>query len=314
MNKKRTSIIWQLSDIDFINLIKNSKTLSEVLRYFGMENKGANYLTCKTRINELKLDTSHFLNRIQSTIFHKSITKEQFLNTLTENSTVKRCEVKKRLIKFNLLEYKCRCCGNIGEWDNKKLSLQLEHKNGISNDNRLINLEFLCPNCHSQTETYAGKNLKKYFFCIKCKNPCKGYSKVNKCMKCIAEEKRIECPISKDELIELIKYQSLSKIANKFGFCSHTIERWCERLGIEYKSISPYSKANIKPKIVETGRKFPSKYRHISYDSKRNKWIAFIKKNGKVIFYKRFEDEIEAAKAIANYYNCNELIVRKTNI
>ena len=40
----------------------------------------------------------------------------------------------------------------------KKLSLQLDHINGINNDHRIENLRFLCPNCHSQTETYAGKN------------------------------------------------------------------------------------------------------------------------------------------------------------
>jgi len=60
--------------------------------------------------------------------------------------------------KQNLLPYRCAKCGNEGEWLSHKLSLQLKHKNGTWNDNRLENLEFLCPNYHSQTEHYAGKN------------------------------------------------------------------------------------------------------------------------------------------------------------
>jgi hypothetical protein len=73
-------------------------------------------------------------------------------------STTARHAVKRRLIQENLIEYRCIDCGNTGEWAGKTLSLQLEHKNGISNDNRLENLTFICPNCHSQTDTYAGKN------------------------------------------------------------------------------------------------------------------------------------------------------------
>jgi hypothetical protein len=38
------------------------------------------------------------------------------------------------------------------------LSLALHHRNGDGEDNRLENLELLCPNCHSQTDTFAGRN------------------------------------------------------------------------------------------------------------------------------------------------------------
>lgn len=162
MNRRRTSAIWKLSDKDFIDLVKTSKTMSDVLRVFGMENKGGNYLTCRTRISELKLDTSHFLGRIESSNRTISLTKESFLSRLTENSSYKRCHLKTFLIKFKILEYKCNSCQNIGIWNGKKLSLQLEHKNGICNDNRLENLCFLCPNCHSQTDTFSGKkNIKR---------------------------------------------------------------------------------------------------------------------------------------------------------
>lgn len=77
-----------------------------------------------------------------------------------ENSTIARHHVKKRIIKQNLIEYKCEDCGNDGNWNGNILILQLEHKNGISNDNRIENLGFLCPNCHTQTKTYAAKNRK----------------------------------------------------------------------------------------------------------------------------------------------------------
>jgi 5-methylcytosine-specific restriction endonuclease McrA len=50
---------------------------------------------------------------------------------------------------------------NVLLWNEKEISLQLEHRNGIHTDNRLENLELLCCNCHSQTSTYAGKNMKK---------------------------------------------------------------------------------------------------------------------------------------------------------
>jgi len=68
--------------------------------------------------------------------------------------------MKKILLSKNLLEYKCYHCG-IKEWNSKEISLQLEHINGINNDNRVENLTLLCPNCHSQTPTFAGKNKGK---------------------------------------------------------------------------------------------------------------------------------------------------------
>ena len=71
-----------------------------------------------------------------------------------------REHLKRRLQAAELLPRHCEHCG-LNEWRGKPLSLQLHHINGDKHDNRLENLEILCPNCHSQTDTWGGKNKGK---------------------------------------------------------------------------------------------------------------------------------------------------------
>ena len=67
-------------------------------------------------------------------------------------------KLKKRLIKEKILENKCAEC-NIVEWNGKQIVLQLDHINGDNSDHRASNLRLLCPNCHSQTDTWCGKRV-----------------------------------------------------------------------------------------------------------------------------------------------------------
>lgn len=68
-----------------------------------------------------------------------------------------RTHLKTRLVEAGLKENRCEECG-ITSWEGQPLSMQLHHRNGDGTDNRLENIQFLCPNCHSQTDTYGGRN------------------------------------------------------------------------------------------------------------------------------------------------------------
>lgn len=71
-----------------------------------------------------------------------------------------RSSLKRRLLAAGILKNRCDQCG-IDEWRGRPISIQLDHRNGIRNDHRLENLRMLCPNCHSQTETFGTRNLKR---------------------------------------------------------------------------------------------------------------------------------------------------------
>ena len=152
------SKVYSISDNEFKQLIANSTTYSECLRKLGLTTRGGSSRdVLKKRIAELNCSTEHF--------GHYNSNNQSYNTTYTlkqicvENSTYHNIDrLKKRLIQEHKLEYKCAFCGNTGEWYGKKLSLQLDHINGVHNDHRLENLRFLCPNCHSTTETFAGKN------------------------------------------------------------------------------------------------------------------------------------------------------------
>jgi 5-methylcytosine-specific restriction endonuclease McrA len=150
--------IYKLSDEQFVELLKKSSTISEVLFKLGYTVKGNSwgYSQVKRRMDDLNLDYSIFKGK--STVIKtnklNNVRKEDILK---ENCKHQRIVLRRYVIKNNLIPYKCAICGRT-EWQGKTLSLELDHINGINNDNRLENLRFLCPNCHSQTSTYGSRN------------------------------------------------------------------------------------------------------------------------------------------------------------
>lgn len=150
--------IYKLSDEQFVELLKKSSTISEVLFKLGytVEGNSWGYSLIKRRMADLNLDYSVFKGKqcVLTNKITKSIKPEDILK---KNCKHQRTVLRRYIIKNNLIPYKCAICG-CTEWQGRTLSLELDHINGINNDNRLENLRFLCPNCHSQTSTYGSRN------------------------------------------------------------------------------------------------------------------------------------------------------------
>lgn len=155
-----TNKIYECSDEKFVQLIKNSSNIAEVLFKLGYTVKGNSwgYSQIKQRMTDLNLDFGQFKGK--NPMYKKtqigSIPKEKLLR---ENCKHQRNVLRRYIISNCLIPYKCEICG-LTKWNDKTLSLELDHINGINNDNRLENLRFLCPNCHSQTCTYGSRNSK----------------------------------------------------------------------------------------------------------------------------------------------------------
>lgn len=143
-----------MSDDEFTNLVNECTCIAEVLEKLGYSVDGNSwgYRIVKERMDKLDLIF------IKKQKYDRDIPKAKLPleQVLTKDSGYNRTRLKDRLVEEGLIEYKCACCG-LTEWNGKPISLQLHHINGINNDNRLSNLQLLCPNCHSQTENFGTK-------------------------------------------------------------------------------------------------------------------------------------------------------------
>ena len=217
-------------------LVKECNSFREILEKQGKAVSGDSVKLLKSKLDLYKI--SYLF------IKEKEIKKQVPLQEiLVENSNYKSSTLKKRLIKEGLKEDICEICGCTNIWNNNPLTLQLDHINGNHHDNRIENLRIICPNCHSQTETFGNKRGKKHNYCIDC--GCEISLKSIRCNSCSAKHRNTfkispENRPSKEELLKLILSKSFTEIGKMFGVVDNTIRKWCKSYEL------PYTKKELK--------------------------------------------------------------------
>lgn len=151
-------------------LVKQYKSVRQVLIALGYTGEsGGGYTRFYKLINKYNIDISHWGSSNQRMMWNKGLTRAKGNKSTSgytaeqifvENSPVATASARCYLEGEPSFEHKCQICGNT-EWLGQKISLDLDHINGNNRDNRRENLRFICPNCHSQTHSYRGKNINK---------------------------------------------------------------------------------------------------------------------------------------------------------
>ena len=158
--------IEQISRERLVEIVVASSSVAEVLAALELPTKGRAHHELTHRLAELCIDTSHFrgqgwsLGKTKSS--HDGLARGAAKRTFSDEELFVENgpllggpAITKRLLARGWT-YDCSVCG-ISEWCGRALVLHLDHINGVNNDNQLSNLRLLCPNCHSQTDTYCNR-------------------------------------------------------------------------------------------------------------------------------------------------------------
>lgn len=226
------SKLYQFTPSELQQLLDESNGYSDVLKKVGMNPKGNNPQTLKKIIEEYNLDITK-MNNNRKELFRKAAYETHKKTTIpiseiiidNKHPNYSSFKLLKRLVEEKYKQYKCEICG-INEWMGKSLSLQLHHLDGNRTNNLLENLIILCPNCHSQTDNFCGKNIKKI-----------EYRKNNK-------EKTIKNPpINRKDLKQKIRTIPFTKIGEEYGVSDNAVRKWCKKYNLPYSSrkIKEYS-------------------------------------------------------------------------
>lgn len=214
---------------------------------------GGNYQNLKRHIALLGLDISHFTGQAWTAgkshttdkRIHRAYTDEELFSFPSPMKGSIAGTLKPRLIQLGV-PYQCNCCGLKDSWQGKPITIELHHRNGNRLDNRIENLEFLCPNCHSQTDTHRGRNLPRE----------------KKLRNVVSSRVRgpLPLPIDHQDFSKLVWLFTFPDLEILFHVSRESLRQWAIKHSIKHPSHSSYwRKKGMKDKydtaILHTARK-----------------------------------------------------------
>lgn len=268
---------------EYLPLASSMNNLCNIL---GLRGVKGYYDKIQGIIDKYRLSTNHFgsNNALYNSYLNRKLDGNgKFIAMTDEEFFVKDSKrhgkaIIKRLIEGNYKSYVCENCG-ISEWDGKPLRLQVHHINGDHYDNRIENLQLLCPNCHTQTDTYARHNTikskgfkitdrvdeilngsessfkpkdvetikrqiaiktpKEKKFCLVCGKEIKGDGEKYCSHECFDKASR-KYEVTEEQLIEDFKeLKSFSAVGRKYGVSDNAIKKRSKKLGV-YEEIRKF--------------------------------------------------------------------------
>lgn len=209
----------------FTEIVKTSNNLTEIAENLGLKPFCGNRNTIKKYVNLYNIDISHFRIRYEIRNPRKG---KNILNILVSGSTYNTTNLKHRLYKEGLKQPICEKCGQDEWWNGEKMSLILDHINGINNDHRFENLRIVCPNCNATLPTHCGKNVKNKSkpTINKCdcgKNISYGAILCKECSDIL--QRKVKRPLYK-QLCSDVNLFGYSATGRKYGVSDNSIRKW----------------------------------------------------------------------------------------